>query len=194
MVPAAAPPPVVPAAVPQPNAVVPQAQPEARPPGITPKKWDEIIAKRLEKRLEEIKDAKDVKGLLTNVEDLIDRGSGGFVQNIYGGTQAALGIKSAANDADATLKVIAGALTSKMPKMSGPQSDADVLLYKQMAGDIGNANLSQDSRKAAVQVVRAIQDAYINGFSETGYLPNARRSSGTIGSSEAPKGAVRRIN
>ena len=77
--------------------------------------------------------------------------------------------------------------------MSGPQSDADVLLYKKMAGDIGNANLSQDSRKAAVKVVREIQDAYINGFSPTGYLGDARRSSGTIGSSEAPAGAVRRI-
>ena len=193
MVPAAAPRPMVPTAAPQPNAVAPQAQPEERPPGITPKKWDELTAKRLEKKLEEIKDAKDVKGLLTGVEDLIDRGSGGFVQNVYGGTQAAFGINSERNNADAQLNVIAGALTSKMPKMSGPQSDADVLLYKKMAGDIGNANLSQDSRKAAVKVVRAIQDAYINGFSPTGYLGDARRSSGTIGSSEAPEGAVRRI-
>ena len=193
MVPAAAPRPMVPTAAPQPNAVAPQAQPEERPPGITPKKWDELTAKRLEKRLDEIKDAKDVKGLLTGVEDLIDRGSGGFVQNVYGGTQAAFGINSERNNADAQLKVIAGALTSKMPKMSGPQSDADVLLYKKMAGDIGNANLSQDSRKAAVKVVREIQDAYINGFSPTGYLGDARRSSGTIGSSEAPAGAVRRI-
>jgi len=91
------------------------------------------------------------------------------------------------------LNVIAGALTSQMPKMSGPQSDKDVLLYRQMAGDIGNPNISAEAKKAAVETVRGIQNAYINGFSETGYLPKGRASAGTIRNVEPPAGAVRRI-
>jgi hypothetical protein len=173
------------------QAAMPTAQ--ERPAGVTPKAWAEIQAKQAEAQFEKTKGAKTVVGLLTGVEDLIDQAHGGFFGNVYGGAKAALSMSDPANSADSQLNVIAGALTSQMPKMSGPQSDKDVLLYKQMAGDIGNPNISAEAKKAAVETVRGIQNAYINGFSETGYLPKGRASVGTIRNVEPPAGAVRRI-
>jgi hypothetical protein len=52
-----------------------------------------------------------------------------------------------------------------MPKMSGPQSDKDVLLYRQMAAQIGDANLPIATRRAALNTVRQIQQKYAAGSS-----------------------------
>jgi hypothetical protein len=127
--------------------------------------------------------------LLTGVDALIDKAHSSRAGNVLGGLQNVIGIDSDANKADAQLAVIQGALVSKMPKMSGPQSDKDVLLYREMAGEIANPNISAQARKAAAETVRGIQKAYINGFSQEGYLPANRESTGQI----APAGAVRRI-
>ena len=60
----------------------------------------------------------------------------------------------------AKLKAIEGELVSKMPKMSGPQSDKDVALYKQMAGVVGDANVPLKTRQEALQTVKEIQQRY----------------------------------
>jgi hypothetical protein len=180
-----------------PRAAIPQGtqQPavdvtnEPRPPGVTPKAWGEIQAEAAKSKISTTKDATAILGLLTGVDALIDKAHGSGAGNIYGGLQNFVGADSSANRADAQLKVIEGALISKMPKMSGPQSDKDVLLYRQMAGEIGNPNISAQAKKDAAEIVRGIQKAYINGFSKEGYIPANRESTGQI----APAGAVRRI-
>ena len=177
----------------QPVAPSSQSTAQARPPGVTPKAWAEIQAEQAKAQFEKTRSATTVIGLLTGIENLIDQAHGGFFGNVYGGLEAAVGKRSEANIADSQLNVIAGALTSQMPKMSGPQSDKDVALYKEMAGDIGNPNIGAEAKRAAVATVRGIQDAYINGFSATGYLPKGRLASGKITNTEAPAGAVRRI-
>lgn len=58
------------------------------------------------------------------------------------------------------LRAISGALVSKMPRMEGPQSDKDVLLYKQSAGDIGNAALPVERRVEALKTVRKLWAQY----------------------------------
>lgn len=47
-----------------------------------------------------------------------------------------------------------------MPKMSGPQSDKDVALYKQMAGVIGDPTIPTERKMAALQTVEEIQRRY----------------------------------
>ena len=44
--------------------------------------------------------------------------------------------------------------------MQGPQSDKDVLLYKQMAGDLANPQLPRETRMAAARTVRALNEKY----------------------------------
>jgi hypothetical protein len=59
------------------------------------------------------------------------------------------------------LKAIAANIVLKMPRMEGPQSDRDVSLYREMAGDIGNSSLPITRRLAALETVRGLNDKYI---------------------------------
>ncbi len=68
---------------------------------------------------------------------------------------------SGAKEAD-ELKVLGGSLVSKVPRMQGPQSDKDVLLYKEMAGQVGNDKLPVDRRYAALQEVKRLYAKYEN--------------------------------
>jgi hypothetical protein len=44
--------------------------------------------------------------------------------------------------------------------MSGPQSDKDVLLYKEMAGNIGDPNVPTALKEKAMQTIMEIQARY----------------------------------
>ena len=59
-----------------------------------------------------------------------------------------------------TLKALAGALTAKMPRMEGPQSDKDVQLYREMAADVGNPMIPRARRIAALEVVKKLYTKY----------------------------------
>lgn len=59
----------------------------------------------------------------------------------------------------AKLKVIAGKLVAAVPKFSGPQSDKDVQLYREMAGQVGDDTLPYETRQAALETVIALQSA-----------------------------------
>jgi len=59
-----------------------------------------------------------------------------------------------------TLKAIGGALTSKMPRMEGPQSDKDTLLYREMAAVVGDSTIPRERRIAALQKVKELWGKY----------------------------------
>ena len=63
-------------------------------------------------------------------------------------------------DVAAQLKVLGGSLVSKMPKMSGPQSDKDVMLYKEMAGRIGDPTVPTSQKEAALQTIYDLNAKY----------------------------------
>jgi hypothetical protein len=71
----------------------------------------------------------------------------------------------------AQLKAIEGELVSKMPKMSGPQSDKDVALYKQMAGVVGDPTVPRATREAALRSVEEIQRRYATPAMQLGQQP-----------------------
>ena len=58
------------------------------------------------------------------------------------------------------MRAIGGVLTAKMPKHAGPQSDKDVQLYREMSGAVGDASKPIQTRLAALQTVREIQQRY----------------------------------
>lgn len=58
------------------------------------------------------------------------------------------------------LKAIGGALTAKMPRMQGPQSDRDVILYREMAAMVGDSTVPIDRRRAALETVKQIWAKY----------------------------------
>lgn len=67
------------------------------------------------------------------------------------------------------LRSIGGALVAKMPRMEGPQSDKDVAMYREMAGQIGDSTLPTSRRLAALRTVRELYAKYehLNGGSAT---------------------------
>jgi hypothetical protein len=58
------------------------------------------------------------------------------------------------------LEVIAAILTSKVPRMEGPQSDRDVELYKKASGDAGNSGLPISTRLAALDTMQKLYGKY----------------------------------
>lgn len=66
------------------------------------------------------------------------------------------------------LKVLAGHLVSKMPRMEGPQSNYDVQNYKEMAADVGNPTLPIKRRLAALDTLKGIVKRYDNQASSSG--------------------------
>jgi hypothetical protein len=69
---------------------------------------------------------------------------------------SAAGVSTRKTQLDNQLKNVAGYLTSAVPRMQGPQSNYDVQLYQQMAGDVGNTSKPVADRLAAVQFMKAI--------------------------------------
>lgn len=83
------------------------------------------------------------------------------------------------------LKVLGGSLVSKVPRMQGPQSDKDVALYKEMAGQIGNDKIPIDRRLAALDEVKRLYAKYEHLNQDQG--AGATGSFGDV----PPPGAVR---
>jgi hypothetical protein len=82
---------------------------------------------------------------------------GGAVVDFLGGVIGKT--PSGAGPAD-RLKVIGGAMTMAMPRMEGPQSDADTRLYREMAGRVGDDTLSIQRRLDALDQVEKIYSKY----------------------------------
>lgn len=106
------------------------------------------------------RDANDTISLLDQAEKLLPEATGGRAGNIRDTVAGAFGVSTQGAQATAALQTIAGQLTSKMPRMQGPQSDRDVQLYQQMAGDLANANLPVETRLAALRQIRALNQKY----------------------------------
>lgn len=71
-----------------------------------------------------------------------------------------VGLSNKGARAAAQLKTLEGALVLKMPRMEGPQSNADRDLYVQMAAQIGDATVPAEIRSSAVEILRALNARY----------------------------------
>lgn len=109
-------------------------------------------------------DAQGVVGLTGMARQLLADGKatgslGGTLRDKVAG---AVGVSTKSSQGAAQLAAIGGALVSKQPKMTGPQSDKDVLLYQQMAGRVGDASVPLGDRLAALDVVEGINRKYLD--------------------------------
>lgn len=109
------------------------------------------------------RDAGTALELLGEAERLLPQATGGRIGAAGDAVAGAFGVSTDGARANAALATIAGQLTSKMPRMEGPQSDRDVQMYKEMAGDLANANLPTETRLAALQQIRRLQSKYAGG-------------------------------
>jgi len=115
---------------------------------------------KAEERNKPVAEAKESLKLIDQAEKLLDTATGSLTGTAVDVVAGALGKSTQGAQASSKLKAIQGALVAKMPKMSGPQSDKDVLLYREMAGQVGDSTLPNETRKAALQTIREIQERY----------------------------------
>jgi hypothetical protein len=115
---------------------------------------------KAEERNKPIAEAKESISLINQAETLLDKATASLTGTGVDVLAGAFGVSTEGAKAAAQLKAIQGALVAKMPKMSGPQSDKDVLLYREMAGQIGDSTLPVGTRKAALETIREIQERY----------------------------------
>ncbi len=121
-----------------------------------------------------VSDAKDVLGLLDEVDKILPNATGSYSGVGTDAALGAIGISTGGAKATAQLKALQGALISKMPKMSGPQSDKDVQLYREMAGQVGDPTVPRAQRQAAADMVRKLNEKY------AGMTPGASKASPNI--------------
>jgi len=103
------------------------------------------------------KDAREALNLIETARQIIPKSTGSWLGAGVDQVGRVFGASTGGDTAAAQLKALEGALVSKMPKMTGPQSDKDVLLYKQMAGEIGDPTIPKSRKLAALQVIEEIQ-------------------------------------
>lgn len=116
-----------------------------------------------------VTEANDAIALIDQAEKLISRSTGSYAGAGIDLAAQVLGVSTPGAQAAAQLKALQGALVSKMPKMSGPQSDKDVQLYREMAGQVGDPTIPAATKMAALQTIREIQERY------AGMQPGASR-------------------
>jgi hypothetical protein len=120
----------------------------------------EALDAKREERQKPVAEAKESLQLINQAEKLLDTATGSLTGTGVDILAGAVGMSTPGAKDAAKLKAIQGALVAKMPKMSGPQSDKDVLLYREMAAQVGDSTIPADTRRAALGTLREIQERY----------------------------------
>lgn len=129
--------------------------------------------------------ADDALGMLDAAEELLQTATSGRAGAAVDAVAGFFGESTEGSKATASLKTLSGQLVAKMPRMEGPQSDRDVQMYKDMAGDLANPNLPRDDRLAALQMIRTLNRKYA---SAPGGLPPMLDYTGGGNAPAAPQG------
>jgi len=110
---------------------------------------------------QKIADAQSVIGLLDEAAPFINTATGSTVGSLRDSALGLVGRSTSAGQDAARLAAIGGQLVSKQPKMSGPQSDKDVQLYREMAGRIGDPSVPAEMKQAAAETIRRLNEKYL---------------------------------
>ena len=140
---------------------------------------------------QETKRAQNVLSLTQQAEQILSSGkvTGSGIGSLLDTGASWFGVSTEGAQGTAQLSTIAGQLVSNMPKMEGPQSDKDVQMYKQMAGDLSNASLPVATRMAALRQLQALNEKYLNNG--TGGYPAASAPPSSIAAPKTPSGKPR---
>lgn len=90
----------------------------------------------------------------------LGKASGSLVGAGTAAAQRAVGISSETTKANSKMKALQAAMMMNMPRMEGPQSDKDVQLYREQAGQIGDPTVPIEDRLAALDTLAELMDRY----------------------------------
>jgi len=109
------------------------------------------------------KKASDASGVMDVIElakPLLDEATESLAGTFVDAAGKLVGLSTDGAEAAAKLKTLEGALILKMPRMEGPQSDRDQMLYRQMAAQIGDSTVPAKIRKAALETLQELNEKY----------------------------------
>lgn len=110
--------------------------------------------------VKKIGDEKEVGRILDMAMPLLDDATESLAGAAVDAAGRLVGVSTKGSQAAARLKALEGALIMKMPRMEGPQSNMDQMLYRQMAAQIGDATVPAEVRKAALDTLRGLNQRY----------------------------------
>jgi hypothetical protein len=157
-----------------------------------------VLQAQAPEQLQKITDARSVVSLLDMADPILGKATGSSVGAMRDKLGNIIGKSTESSQAAAQLAAIGGALVAKMPKMSGPQSDKDVQLYREMAGQVGDPSIPAEQKKAAMQVIRMINRTYASENSESvankALIQNLGASGSQVPTAPANAPKIRRYN
>jgi hypothetical protein len=104
--------------------------------------------------------AQNALGVIEEAKALLDRSTGSYAGAGIDEVARLFGATTRGAEAAAQLRTLEGALMMAQPRMEGPQSDKDVMLYRQMAGQIGDSTVPVAQKRAALQVIEQLHRRY----------------------------------
>lgn len=104
--------------------------------------------------------AEAVLDTLDLADPLIDVATGSAVGTAADKVAAFFGRSLTGDQAIAQLKILQANLMTNMPRMEGPQSDRDVQLYREAAGELGDPTVPRERKRKAITTIRALQRKY----------------------------------
>lgn len=101
--------------------------------------------------------------IISEAKQILPGATGSAAGAVRDAAGRAVGISTKGAQANAKLQVLSGNLTLAQPRMEGPQSNADAILYQQMAADVGNPQKTTEERMAALEQLEKLQRKYAAG-------------------------------
>jgi hypothetical protein len=95
--------------------------------------------------------AESAQAIVDLAKPLIKKSTGSYSGAAWDQVMQGIGVSTSGADANAQLKVLQARLMTEQPRMEGPQSDRDVELYRQAAGEIGDPTIPKSRKMAALR-------------------------------------------
>ncbi len=113
---------------------------------------------------EENKRIQRVETLTPEIRKLLgsDGATGSFIGAGADWLGRTIGYSTEGSETTAQLKTLSGQLVALMPRMEGPQSNIDVEMYKEMAGNVADPTLPVKTRLAALSSIEGLNEKYKN--------------------------------
>lgn len=104
--------------------------------------------------------AETVLNMTKEARKLLKDSTGSLGGSVVDSVAGSVGISTKGAQAGAQLKVLQAGMMLNMPRMEGPQSDADRMLYQQAAAQVGDTTVPVETRAAALDTIDNLQKKY----------------------------------
>jgi hypothetical protein len=113
--------------------------------------------------------------LLDEAEKLLPNSTGSAIGSLTDRAAATMGVATEGSKNISKLQIIGNKLTAMVPRFEGPQSNYDVQIYRESAGDLANPEKPVENRLEALKTMRELLKKYnqqVNQAQQGGMSPD----------------------